>query len=562
MAELRFIGFDEASSEEPRSLEPTAAPYLPQGGLLVHHLMRRLRAGFAPASRRLRAGFAANFLASTSIASLGMAQTSIFVDVQSTATTPGGTGWTDALPTLQQGLTVAASTGGQVRILVADGTYRPEVDASGNSAVPQEQWIFSLPDNVNLHGGFLGFHPDSTVLATRSSDWNDPDGSFQNTVLSGAHLTGNPSYHVVTTNAMLSDAVIDGFVITGGRANGGGLESRGGGLVNAQNDATLTIENVWFLSNSADDRGGAIFTASAMPTRLRFCTFARNYAEEGGGIYHGLGLLEMANCLFALNGSIDGGATYPATEAGGALWIDDQTNSWFQNCVFHDNEAIQSGGAIHHRAFTGVLGPLLTNSFEHFYHNCTLTQNRLDVEEDSQQGAGIHVTAGKPRATSPDLAQQNIRIINTIVWGNAPGVDVAVFGDPNHGSPPGSNPLDGVDVDVSYSDIGTSASVNTTAPGGLDLTLNNLSIDPQFMNLALRNLRLRGPNASGFPVSPCIDFGLSGIPGVGDDRLNIDDDPTAPFEELPWDMDLEERDYDIMNLGVRSVDLGAYERQG
>jgi hypothetical protein len=152
--------------------------------------------------------------------------------------------------------------------------------------------------------------------------------------------------------------------------------------------------------------------------------------------------------------------------------------------------------------------------------------------------------------------EQNIDVFNTIIWGAMHQASTSQF---TVTRAPRLRFL----VLTLMSLTATSAHGTTstpTPPGGLDLTSNNLSVNPEFMNLTARNLRLRGPNTSGLTVSPCIDFGLSGTGGVGADELDIDGD-TNRTEALPLDMDLEKRDLDI-NLGVRTVDLGAFERQG
>jgi hypothetical protein len=158
-------------------------------------------------------------------AAAGLAQgpISLYVDKNSQATAPTGyTDWTNAFLDLQSALDLAASVTsvGGYRIVVADGIYLPSKDAAGNSAVPAEQTVFSVPAGVSLHGGFLGYDADPVVLAGRSIDWNAPDGSYQNTILSGDHGGGIHSYTVVTTNSIQSETWIDGFLITGGRASG------------------------------------------------------------------------------------------------------------------------------------------------------------------------------------------------------------------------------------------------------------------------------------------------------------------------------------------------------
>jgi predicted outer membrane repeat protein len=165
---------------------------------------------------------------------------------------------------------------------------------------------------------------------------------------------------------------------------------------------------VWFISNTADGRGGAINSATSPSSVMRvvFCTFSRNTAEEGGAIFHEIGEMKLANCLFAGNGLINGGIFLPSTQLGGAAWIGDQANTLWQNCVFYDNEASLAGGANYHAAFGGLLAD---TSFEHFYRSCTFTQNRLEEEVVDQSLVGLGCgNSRRPWACSgkPELASR------------------------------------------------------------------------------------------------------------------------------------------------------------
>src|SRR5690606_18866909 len=124
---------------------------------------------------------------------------------------------------------------------------------------------FVLPFNVQLYGGFNG-----TEQQLSERNWG-----LHKTVLSG-DLAGNDdaldpminrsdnSQHVLIIAGEAFGAAVDGFTVTGGNANGTGLDmtvfgetipaGRGGGMVIA--NASPAISHMVFAGNSAVDGGG------------------------------------------------------------------------------------------------------------------------------------------------------------------------------------------------------------------------------------------------------------------------------------------------------------------
>jgi predicted outer membrane repeat protein len=189
---------------------------------------------------------------------------------------------------------------------------------------------FSLIDNVELYGGFLGqSHPsggegsrtarnpeqNETILSGNIDDPNDPTDNCQH-VIYAYEVTS-----IVVNGFTIRDGYGDAFGLLG---QGGGIHSWNSGLrvgrcvfrnnhaasggavkvtgINAQSPASLYV-NCSFFDNTADDYGGAFSTHHGVYS-LTNCVFVHNSAGKAGG---GFGTVEtlnfghMINCTFTRN---------------------------------------------------------------------------------------------------------------------------------------------------------------------------------------------------------------------------------------------------------------------
>lgn len=228
------------------------------------------------------------------------AGTIIYVDADATGT-HDGTSWATAFTNLQDGLTAAVTT--PAEIWVAEGTYKPTVEYDGTG---DRYKSFQLKNGVALYGGF-----DPSVGHDR---FPERDWVAHPTILSGDLGTSGDNsdnshhvfYHPSGTN-LDSSAILDGFIITGGNANGSyGHESSGGGMYNTGSPA---LTRCTFLGNSATNGGGMYNTGSPV---LTSCIFAGNSAGEGGGgmANANSAVPRLINCTFTGNSATDGGGMY------------------------------------------------------------------------------------------------------------------------------------------------------------------------------------------------------------------------------------------------------------
>src|SRR5262249_41625709 len=143
-----------------------------------------------------------------------------------------GTSWVNAFTSLQSALTNASVHSGD-EIWVAKGTYTP---TSGTDRFSS----FNLDAGVGVYGGFSRNGTETlrsernvaTNVTTLSGEIGDPTKTADN------------SYHVVYSSGLDKTAILDGFTITGGNADGGSLSNFGGGMYNDNSSPTLT--NVTF----------------------------------------------------------------------------------------------------------------------------------------------------------------------------------------------------------------------------------------------------------------------------------------------------------------------------
>jgi hypothetical protein len=205
--------------------------------------------------------------------------------------------WCTAYQHLQDALAVAIA-GDEIR--VAGGVYKP--DRGGNQTPGDREATFSLISGVAIYGGFAGCgvpDPDERNIAANatllSGDLNSDDVGG----LSDPSRNEN-SYHVVTAIGVDETAVLDGFTISAGNADGSGHQWRGGGGMYNDNHSSPTLTNCAFSDNLAYEGGGMGNYGFSAPT-LTNCTFTGNSGADGGGMYNYFGFPTLTNCTFSGN---------------------------------------------------------------------------------------------------------------------------------------------------------------------------------------------------------------------------------------------------------------------
>jgi len=494
----------------------------------------------------------------------------IFVDAAASGANDGSS-WSNAFTKLQDAL-AAASAGRQ--IWVARGVYYP--DEGGGQTNGDRAATFQLKNGVGVYGGFVGTESalsqraPTTNVTVLSGDIDQNDTTDANGVVaSHTDIVGSNSYQVVKGSGTNSTAVLDGFTITGGLANGptGPCANQcGAGLLNDAGSPTLG--NLVFSGNSSVNAGGGMANTNSSSPTLFNVTFVQNRAGQGGGmanldgssptIEDGRFIRNLAQVgtggngggMFNLNGSqpVMVGVVFWDNEAlvnGGGLLNQASSSPVLRNVAFFGNKAA-FGGGLYNLASSN---PLLVN---------VVFSGNLAFRVGGGAGGGMLNNGSSPTLTnvtlSGNIAAGSIQqaggilngnshpvLVNVILWGNvaSTGKEMVNVG--------GSVPQ------ISFSLIegsgGSGSGWNTAfgTDGGNNLDTNPMFIDPDggdnVPGTLDDNLRLQGG-------SPAIDAGNNGAPGLG--LVSTDLDGALRFIEDPLTPD----------TGAGSppiVDLGAYE---
>ena len=472
-----------------------------------------------------------------------------------------GSSWDAAYTHLQDALAAAETAENPVEIWVARGLYRPDRSEANSEGTGDRAATFQMLSGLILRGGFAGL---------AGVDPNERDVQVYETILSGdlagddrdvddpCDLVGEPtrienSFHVVTGSGV-EQATVEGVTICAGNAydwpnpghgrepywseydNGGGIYNVGGHLTLRQ--CTLTL-------NSANAKGGAIFSSQSGEVVLDNCSVSNNSSIlEGGGINSISGALSLSKCRLEKNRAPDrnGGAIYShrsitsvkdckfrensAGLGSGLQAYGDQTT--VQDCLFEGNRGtslVTAGDAVILRCtFTGNSGnegALNMGGATAVVKNCIFSENQATSSGGAVSSTGDAVlencTFYGNHATRNGGAIYcryggTLAIRNCILWGN--------------GAPDGSQmllekglgPFRGLTVVVSHSLIARGKD-GVQVDDGCKLVwgIGNMDADPLFVNPAAGDYHLKSQAGrwdtasqswlTDDVTSPCIDAG-------------------------------------------------------
>jgi len=314
-----------------------------------------------------------------------------------------GTSWASAFTDLQAALAEAEATD---QIWVASGVYYPTDSSTLRTA------SFVLKNGVALYGGFVGnesqlsqrdWELNKTIL---SGDIDRNDTHTNGIVIDTTGLNGDNSYHVVTATYLDASAIIDGFVITAGRANGLNPDNLGGAIYNS--NASPTISNISFSGNFAT-LGGAIFNNTSSSPTITNVSFSGNSATYGGAIYNNNSSPTITNASFSGNS---------ATYDGGANYNNINSSPTITNVSFSGNSASADGGAISnwysspiitHASFSGN-SARYGGAIDNWYSSPIITHASFSGNSARYGGGAIYNYISNPTITNTSFSGNSATI--------------------------------------------------------------------------------------------------------------------------------------------------------
>jgi hypothetical protein len=347
----------------------------------------------------------------------------IYVDADAAGANTGSS-WADAYVVLQDALDSAIYGD---KIWAAEGTYYPTSDYG--LGIGDRGRHFRMKNGVAIHGGFPSGEGTfenrdpqqyKTIL---SGDLNNDDN--------GGGDNSDNCYHIFYHpygNNLDASAILDGFTITAGNADGRGSSSCGGGMSNERSNPTVI--SCTFTGNSSGFWGGGMCNEFSSPT-VTGCTFSGNSTDRDGG----------------------------------GMWNSGSSSPRVISCIFSDNSADQDGGG------------MCNNWGSPTVISCTFSSNLAGAD-----GAGMYNEWSSPTVTGCTFAGNTARNGNGIACDSREQVAPSYIEMSNCVLWDGGGEIwnnDGSTITISYSDV------QGGWPG-----LGNIDVDPLFVDSAVGDYHL------------------------------------------------------------------------
>jgi len=404
-----------------------------------------------------------------------------------------------------------------------------------------------------------------------------------------------------------ANTILEGFTITGGKADGSSPDDFGGGMYNYQSSPTVTdcnfsgnlarygggmyncysnsspmVTNCTFSANEAVTHGGGMFNNNSSPT-VTDCNFIGNTTllplngDGGGGMFNSESSPTVTNCTFSGNWAEVGGGMFNGNNSsptvtdcnfsgntteggGGGMFNSDGSSPTVTDCTFIGNSAAVGGGMLNYFnsnptvTYCTFSGNAASNDAGGMYNfnnspmviNCIFSGNSAD-----DVGGGMsNVTGSSPT------------VINCTLSGNSAMNGGGGMYNFNNSFMATNCIFWGDEPDEIYNSSSTATVTYCDVQGGYGGT-GNIDADPCFVDDSnpdpnLCNLRLK-------PDSPCIDAGDNNSVPADTSDLDGDEDYNEP---IPFDLNRFPRFIDDLcmvdtgnpgTLGPTIVDMGAYE---
>lgn len=423
------------------------------------------------------------------------------------AGTKDGSSWENASGDLQ--LMIINATASEV-IWVAGGIYYPSRKANDvNTTTPNDRNnAFVLKEGVKIFGSFSG---NEITLNQRDSTMMVKNQSILSGDLGNLHDSTDNAYHVVISVGCTKAAVLDGFSITEGNANGSSFiqigiytlfQNEGGGIENYGSSPSLT--NLIVVKNAATNLGAGIYNSSSSPVLTNVMITENTVGSSGGGVYNYYSSPVLKNVRIIQNTAVDNG---------GGIFNYNGSFPVLTNVYINDNSANYGGGICNHYSSSPVLTNVIilgNNALEgggifNKYSCYPVLTNVTMIGNNASMGGAV---------MNGDVNSRP-QIRNSIIYGNNSGIA-------------------GGNWSITYSLV---QGLHSTADGNIDGNTNPLFIDAPLPDLSTGDYRLQ-------PRSPVINKGNNNY---------YSNTATPNLSAITTDL------YGNNRITGTDVDLGAYE---
>jgi predicted outer membrane repeat protein len=210
-------------------------------------------------------------------------------------------------------------------------------------------------------------------------------------------------YHIVTGSSTNNTAILDGFTITKGNANGTtGNQGNGGGVY--VSGASPTLRNITFRDNNGTN-GGALYNESGSNPVLIDTLFEYNTAAQGAAIYNDLSSPQITDATFRLNTAINNG---------GAIYNTGSSNPTIVNTVFSRNSANTGGGGA---VYNNLSNPNFINTT--FSNNVAITGGAFANNSSSVaiRNSILYGNQNSSGTTTNQISGGGVTVANSIIQG-------------------------------------------------------------------------------------------------------------------------------------------------
>jgi predicted outer membrane repeat protein len=256
--------------------------------------------------------FLIGFLVFHAVCAFSSSEQIIRVDCDNGNDLKSGLSWDQAKKNVQTAIDAAHIRGISTQVWVKRGTYCESL---------------TMKSNVSLYGGFAG---NERLLSERNIQDN------RTIIDSRSAKSEKPIHHVIVMDGC-ANAIVDGFVITGGEARGEDLDANGAGILCVNLEESCSISNCMIVWNKAKRYGGGIYWSPDSQPNIANCVIILNSAFWGGGVFCGGGPKPaFQSCMIKNNSAIGDDSK------GGGVYSTGRTR--FVQCTFSSNISAYGGG--------------------------------------------------------------------------------------------------------------------------------------------------------------------------------------------------------------------------